>query len=115
MEEFKGTKGPWFVRFCDDNHSMNMTTVGTTQYDGHNWFEGEPDTVCIVFHQLKPNVSCEMEDFGDSNAQLISAAPDLLEALQNALSTLKAFIGTGDRDWIQVQEGEKAIKKALGR
>lgn len=45
------------------------------------------------------------------DAKLIAAAPDLLEALQNCLSALKAF--GANNEWIEVIEANKAINKAL--
>lgn len=126
MDEFKGTPGPWFVRFADDRMSMNMTTVGTKVYEGHNHYESELDTICIVFHQLDPLVSCEMEDFGDANARLISAAPDLLDKLAESRQKLSSLVHMLDKQYnlwsyhrqalYDIVNGmEVAIAKALGK
>lgn len=50
--------------------------------------------------------------YSPRNARLISAAPELLEALQSALCELK--ISTNLSDDNVIEQAEAAIKKALG-
>lgn len=82
MKEFKGTPGPWSV-----NHH-------------YNWIESEnADRVVIVGSQ----------DFSDNDANLIAAAPELLEALQDALHCYDKHGEYPEWDFAR-----QAIKKALG-
>lgn len=56
--------------------------------------------------------NCEREY---ANAKLIAAAPDLLEALQNAKRVLEAGKNVKFSDWIEtIQQSKAAISKALG-
>ena len=84
------TPGPWYIRRCDDSSSMNMTVISTQDWGPHNnsRFHNEPDTIAIVFHQLLPQISCEIDDLGDANAALIAAAPELLAAAKRAEQAL---------------------------
>jgi hypothetical protein len=50
-------------------------------------------------------------DEWDANCMLIAAAPEMLEALEAALVTLKAFLPEA---WATVNKVEEAINKAKG-
>lgn len=112
------TPGPWYVRNCDDSSSMNMTVISASdKYKevSHDWYKEEADTVCIVFHQLHPQVSCEKEDFGDGDAKLIAAAPDLLDA---CIYAIEAYEGDGlenmdVRDQMIYKLCKAAVEKAV--
>ena len=84
MSEFKGTPGPWFVRYCDDGDFMCMTAISATPVPGKNvdrYADRDPNQmVAIVYHQIEPMVHPDECDAADANARLIAASPDLLEA-----------------------------------
>ena len=102
MKEFKGTKGKW--EFDD----INMKIKGSGDIE---------DRTVIA------NVSPEMDYSRGmttqcANAQLIAAAPDLLEALLSLmdgvanLPPLVAIEGVLKTEW---EQGLKAVNKALGK
>jgi hypothetical protein len=96
------TPGPLYVRFTDDDYFMNMTVISTQkQPEGHDniSFSNEPDTVAIIFHQIDPAVSVNLEDFGDANAEFIANCPadmryliDRLKASESENEELKRVI-----------------------
>lgn len=104
MKEFKGTPGPWFVNgkrgdFIDIRHnndgigaiSLNLASVVARQ----SW-------------------SKEAE----ANAHLISASPELLEALQDMVALVKSRAypqpDKPSSDWGRAESAEAIIAKALG-
>jgi hypothetical protein len=83
------TKGPWYVRYCDDERHMCMTVVSTKDYGdtNHTQYAGERDTVAIVYHQGEPLVMGRFDsdtdvDDRESVAALIAAAPLLRDTLK---------------------------------
>jgi len=111
--EFKGTKGTWYIEFM----------VGETIKDEL------PDFWVKSNHNDVVNYGTDIlsEDYGEQNgypkqqryadAQLIAAAPELLEALISAVDEFTGTIemsdaGTSNPVWIQMNE---AINKALGK
>lgn len=104
MSEFKGTPGPWVASksdrsigpvIRDDDHSYGMILpVAWVEFDG------------------KPG-------HHQSNANLIAAAPELLEALQDVLSELEGILldeySTEPEDNEYCVKARAAIKKALGQ
>lgn len=99
MKVFNGSKGPWSAH--DDEESM-ATSVVMNEFG---------DILCGVGTYM---TSTE-EDY--ANANLIAAAPDLLEALQAAMDYIDAIpkdvvlpaMPGFDRDWV-----DGVISKALG-
>lgn len=111
------TEGPWFIRHCDDEHHMCMTVISTKDRGPYNdsQFDGEGDTVAIVYHQLPPFV-CGGFDIDDcdereANARLIAASPELLEACRIALPYLGDVLIADHPDYTAVYS---AIAKAAG-
>ncbi|HFF8937689.1 hypothetical protein [Serratia marcescens] len=103
MSGFKGTPGPWEV----DRNNVHSGQIATIHHClGNDWVEiwspDWPDT----------------EEKQEANARLISAAPELLEALQAAMEWIDAVpqdvqlptMPGFDRDWV-----DGIIAKALGR
>lgn len=111
MSEFKGTKGPWEV----DRNSSHTVTIATIRNCIDNdwvdiWSPDWPDT----------------EEKQEANARLISAAPDILEALMSMVSRIEYYATLNDankpniEDWsytynsTDMDVARQAIKKALG-
>ena len=86
------TKGPWVAKRLIDNSGKPYSTHYVAHIDVG---------VCMVW---APEGNAEQE----SNARLISAAPDLLEALEGLMEIESLPIGT-ERD-----KARAAIKKARG-
>lgn len=91
MKEFKGTPGPWSI-----NHY-------------YNWIESEnADKVVIGGSQ----------GYRPDDAQLIAAAPELLEALQELISGYEDREQSGMFDMLVhgdlIEKANAAINKALG-
>lgn len=120
MKEFKGTKGPWVTvqKYADD--------ISVVDSQGFRIVTAERTAILMDWHEKG------MEHWGDeggsknlsgpeqfSNASLIAAAPDLLEALQEVISGFESLI---DAQWEPMEEHDKerinkarsAIAKALG-
>lgn len=93
MSEFKGTKGPWFV------------DVGTRGVGPKSEDEDQSYGMIIPSAWVEFDVDDKIQQ---ANANLISAAPELLAALQFVLP----WIPTKDGEAIFL--AEQAIKKALG-
>lgn len=94
MKEFKGTPVPWTVDWSDFA-VVSKDGKGVADFD-YGRFDDDED--CL-------------------NAILIAAAPDLLEALQETVYRLDAWISTGRASELDVNAAEKAraaISKALG-
>lgn len=94
MEGFKGTPGPWF--YSGKHTECEVRYVGTaTEHDVVNEvaviFNGEPE------ERL-------------ANANLIAAAPELLEALQDALHAYDKHGEHSEWDFARA-----AVAKALGQ
>lgn len=113
MEGFKGTRGPWVASKTD--RSIGPISKDDDQSYGMilpvAWveFNGKPE------HQV-------------ADANLIAAAPELLEALQKIKDVMDSFryladkVGMNDADGFYLghtqglsEKAEAAIKKALGQ
>lgn len=95
--EFKGTKGEWGIMMDDDEIKVIQSS---SLENGSGWRS---------YVAICEEVQC-IED-----ANLITAAPDLLEALQNATRVLEAGKNVKFSDWIEtIQKSKAAISKALG-
>lgn len=106
MKEFKGTPGPW-VTVNNGKYWEIREVIGNG---------GQISDLCAS--------QCWFDD-GDmngevttSNARLIAAAPELLEALQNIIDGYESAGGEGYFDMLCTGElidaANKAINKALG-
>jgi len=97
--EFKGTKGKWHaneVDVCDDKYGQYVADCGQSTFIS--------------------------EDEKKANAQLIAAAPELLEALQESNELIEWLFDNGgytgmetayNRTINQMNDNEEAINKAL--
>lgn len=91
MEEFKGTPGPWVAH--DDEESMATSVIMNDFGD--------------ILGVVGTYMTSTEEDY--ANAQLIAAAPELLEALQLIINDCSRMIPKCAED-----KAIAAINKALG-
>lgn len=93
--EFKGTKGPWKVNVIGQHwNNPSLTHLEVT-------FGDDGECVCDTVYQM-------------DDAQLISAAPELLEALQKMLS--KAYKQNWNEQYPEeLLLAQESINKALGK
>jgi uncharacterized protein YgbK (DUF1537 family) len=94
MKDFKGTKGEWVI---ENRKSSNLKDISCREFT--NYFVAE--------------------SILEKDAQLISAAPDLLEALQECYKVLEYTVdGTlslkMDEQELAFEQAKQAINKALG-
>lgn len=99
MSGFKGTPGPWEA----DRNNVHSGRIATIHHCiGNDWVEiwspNWPDT----------------EEKQEANAKLISAAPDLLEALISARKELEMYEGELTGEVYNNPAINAAINKALG-
>ncbi len=102
MKEFKGTKGPWeYIDMDADSISEISSTM----------------IVCgdVVLAVVGPTGHSSLPE-DEYNANLIAAAPDLLEELQLTLGALREICFTcgAARPESTIRRAEAAIAKALG-
>lgn len=93
MKDFKGTPGPWLVKEVDDDDISEMSSTMVVA--------GPHVIACIG-----PTGNTDLKSDID-NANLIAAAPELLEALQ-------AVVRVADRQTDEFDMARAAISKALG-
>lgn len=97
MSDFKGTPGPWSV----DRNNVHSGRIATIHHCiGNDWIEiwspNWPDT----------------EEKQESNANLIAAAPELLEALQDMVESYQYESSMENPSLLKARA---AIAKALGQ
>lgn len=95
MTQFKGTPGPWY---CESN----SRAIGPLIQDDDDQCFHMIEHVAYVEYQLN-------EDIQHSNARLIAAAPELLEALQGCVALIN-----GQGRGYELQNALAAINKATG-
>ena len=99
MEKFKGTPGPWVVNEIGQ-HWNNKALAHLEITYGE---DGE--CICDTVYQRE-------------DANLIAAAPELLEALQNIIAGYEHKSSCGMFDMLcygdEIESANAAIKKALG-
>lgn len=96
MSEFKGTPGPW--HYDDDTRTVGAEWV----YEGgRSYLDGD------LVSKVLPLMSVEKME---ANGELIAAAPELLEALKEALPWINNGLARGAH-----AKAVAAIKKALGQ
>lgn len=101
MKEFKGTKGNWV---WGENSASSVE--GSTCIDLRG---GEHDITIAYLQSFNDSGSDYSRDATIANARLMSAAPDLLEALQDALHAYDKHGEHSEWDFARA-----AISKALG-
>lgn len=104
------TPGPWKV---DDSVKQGANFHSDVwQIIAKDPEKGWPHTVATIEHYNE----CPAQDtYIEKNAQLIAAAPDMLEALRAVVSLLKEQYEQGnDLLWCEFDKAEQAIAKATG-
>lgn len=110
MEKFKGTPGPWFV---SDNHSEVNEKLSDK---GYHFISTESG-----FYSDEHDSGFEIAGcISIADANLIAAAPDLLEALQDIVRSSQAFHSAlefdHEFDGVALYDNAvKAIARALGK
>lgn len=103
------TKAPWTLDFRHkdtDRKDGNGSIIEVTRLG-----DGCPQSICTIW-----TVSLHADNFDDegrANANLIAAAPELLEALECIVSSQKGTRPAGVKPLI-LDIAEKAIRKAKG-
>lgn len=95
MEKFKGTQGPWVLDKDNEvtsNGFREWTSVRNQSYE---------DVCALYWHERS-----------EINANLIAAAPDLLEALQDVLYEISTTREVHDGT---IRQADAAISRALGK
>ena len=104
--ETKFTKGNWFIKESKfEKTDITCQTVLMTD---------------LKYNDIKSPVSCDLygqaTDEGKANANLVSAAPDMFNALEELLAQVKQFTAgnIGEQDYFrdEISNAKKAIKKA---
>lgn len=103
------TPGPWISYPSPKGHAINI-------YDGRDGTPFEP--LAIVQLTEKREGGIRFTDERQGNASLITAAPDLLAALQNCLSAFETHYVAGeklsDHYTGRIERARAAIAKAKG-
>ncbi|MCK6810639.1 hypothetical protein L8R73_13285 [Enterobacter bugandensis] len=102
MKQFKGTPGPW--RFDEQETLSGGPVFYIAQDDNAKYTPNYSD--------VSQTCSGELKHIQKANAQLIAAAPDLLEALQSIIDLqTRGYVVLGDK---YTDMARAAISKALG-
>ncbi|MHB9328078.1 hypothetical protein ACP3S7_11080 [Phytobacter ursingii] len=101
--KFEGTPGPW--RFDEQ----------TTLSGGPVFYIAQDDNAKYTpnYSDVSQTCSGELKHIQKANAQLIAAAPDLLEALQEVTGSLGVMVMDAD-SCTEILKARAAISKALG-
>lgn len=97
MKDFKGTPGPW--KLLREEVDKSYIRIRGTK-------PGERFAVANVLTPVYDDAGERELKETRANAQIIAAAPDLLEALQDLESRARIYVNTS--------EAKAAINKALG-
>lgn len=99
MSEFKGVPGPWEI----DRNSVHSGQIATIHHCiGNDWVE--------IWSPEWPDT----EEKQEANARLMSASPELLDALINAREELESYEQALTGEVYNNPAINAAIKKALG-
>ena len=101
----KHTPGPWIIRTASHGLPYQIWAPGA--------FYGVPGRVGKSITRWGA-ISLPSSDEGKANARLIAAAPDMLDALELALSVLAGELMTKSALIEALQKGRAAIAKATG-
>lgn len=96
MEEFKGTRGPWFR---DNSRAIGPKSREDDQSYGM--------VIPVGWVEFNPEIEVQV-----ANQQIMASAPELLEALQNMV---EAYQHEASIDNPALLSARAAISKALGK
>lgn len=105
MQEFKGTPGPWFR---DNGRAIGPKSAEDDQSYGM--------VIPVGWVEFDPEIEVQV-----ANQQMMAAAPELLESLQELFAHYKELADSGDAGNWKLEDqpvGKKAmaaIDKALGK
>ena len=107
MSEFKGTKGEWTVDLFLYTKDCGYIPIQSTEKNRH-WIAE------VKGRHVNPNITQEEMM---ANAQLVAAAPDMLEALKSIVDYWNSPVDGSLYDHIRhsLDLAEKTINKALGK
>lgn len=108
--ELKYTPGPWFQ---SHRKNGNFNTYGDAMYSTQV-YTPDGETIATIHWYPKPkNESGVIGTYRESNAHLIAAAPDLLEALDVAVTSM---LDSGyNKNAVVIRKARAAIAKAEGK
>lgn len=108
MSEFKHTPGPWILSEYEVRHPITL----------------ELHKGCEIFCKDNNRVVCEIPDYHfhkedvasqSADARLLTAAPELLEALEYVLSMWGDYLPAGNSNAMKaIKQARAAIAKARG-
>jgi len=103
--------GPWAIHTCNENGpSLDSFYLSTT---AQTWDGNEEERIICRF----PTGTGQFSDMGRenlANARLISAAPDLLSALEEMMSIFQDHEQYDEESAEVIQSSRAAIRKAKG-
>lgn len=114
----KHTPGPWQEKHWDGNNQITITAVAMR---GPNVLAlTRPPMTSVMDKDGNPTFECRSADVdeAEANANLIAAAPELLDACIMALEAEEFRLGKRGRGWdraFMVERLSAAIAKAEGR
>jgi len=116
------TKGKWIAGF--NPHVTGPTTPTVQPFcGGDDWpyrtINVGEETIAIIPAQAKEKIigrhSAPLEESAEANAHLISAAPDMYEALLAITEHFKTIEKLYSKDRIVIAQAESAMAKAEGK
>lgn len=111
MSEFKGTPGPWYGTVDGHfNNKKNSWSLDDYSAASSEYAPVTLDDGTVVAFAVASDTEVFWDDRVSANANLIAAAPELLEALQDALHAHDKHGEHSEWDFARA-----AIAKALGQ
>lgn len=101
----KHTPGPWEIRRSQSGYPYQIRAPHIQDAPG-----------AIIDVTRWGSISMPSSEEGEANARLISATPDLLEALRNCLSLVELKFGNTDQTGnAAIEQAKAALAKATGK
>ncbi|MFF7679061.1 hypothetical protein [Actinacidiphila glaucinigra] len=85
------TPGPWFVRFLDDDHAMNLVAVSTVPDNGasERWPRFDHQEIVAATLVQQPRYVDIADERWDENARFIAAARESVPRLVDEIRRLR--------------------------
>jgi hypothetical protein len=103
------TKAPWLVQIDEDRNDSSFTTIKVVDGSSESLSHPQGALTLANVQTFAPHIK-----EGIANAHLISAAPDLLDALDLLLNKINAHGLENNHMIIAIEKAEMAIAKAKG-